>query len=178
MDQSTGQQQTAQTQQTLEAQNSPAVNQKSIPVDYFTRLFSGRINRRNYVIGCLLLSLIPFAYAAMIIFLPLAFAVPTHFAKPIPTMIANNPVASSITGIILIVNIIWIPFFVFSISFAIRRLHDLNKSGLLYLLNFIPVVNFLMGIYILISPGTIGENKYGTQPLARINVKQDILRIL
>ena len=48
---------------------------------------------------------------------------------------------------------------------AIRRLHDLNKSGWWLLVSFIPYINIVFCLYILFAPGTPGENKYGADPL-------------
>lgn len=53
-----------------------------------------------------------------------------------------------------------------SLMLSIRRLHDLNKTGWFVLLNFIPVVNFFWGLYLLFAKGTIGPNDYGPDPLA------------
>lgn len=52
-----------------------------------------------------------------------------------------------------------------SIGLAIRRLHDINKSGWFYLLAFIPLVNFYL-IYLLATEGTKGDNQYGPDPKA------------
>ena len=51
-------------------------------------------------------------------------------------------------------------------SLSIRRLHDLNRNGWFWLLCFIPLVNFFLGIYLLFFRGTEGENRYGPDPLA------------
>ena len=48
-----------------------------------------------------------------------------------------------------------------SITVAIRRLHDTNKTGLLILLAFIPVVGVLILIFLYVLPSTPGENTYG-----------------
>jgi uncharacterized membrane protein YhaH (DUF805 family) len=44
---------------------------------------------------------------------------------------------------------------------GIKRLHDLDKSGWLYLLGFVPIVNFFFAIYLIVWKGTDGVNKYG-----------------
>ena len=51
-------------------------------------------------------------------------------------------------------------------SLSIRRLHDLDRNGWFWLLCFIPLVNFFLGIYLLFFRGTKGENRYGPDPLA------------
>lgn len=52
-----------------------------------------------------------------------------------------------------------------SIMIAIRRLHDLNKSGWFLLIGLIPLVNMIFMLYILLIPGTVGDNQYGEDPL-------------
>ena len=48
---------------------------------------------------------------------------------------------------------------------TIRRLHDLDKTGWLVLLNFVPFVNIAFSIYIMVAEGTVGKNRYGHDPL-------------
>ncbi len=50
-----------------------------------------------------------------------------------------------------------------AIAVAVRRLHDLDKSGWLYLLAFIPFVSLLL-LYWFCSKGTDGTNRFGPQP--------------
>lgn len=52
-----------------------------------------------------------------------------------------------------------------SIMISIRRLHDLNKSGWFMLFLIIPFVNLVFILYLYLAPGTVGENKYGADPL-------------
>jgi len=64
-------------------------------------------------------------------------------------------------GMILIV---YVAIFAVSIILNRRRLHDLEQSGWLTLLIFVPLVNFFFGLYLLFAPGTQGENRYGLKP--------------
>jgi len=50
--------------------------------------------------------------------------------------------------------------------FAKRRLNDLNRSGWWFLLFIIPLVNLLLAIYLVLFPGTDGDNNYGHAPVA------------
>ena len=61
-----------------------------------------------------------------------------------------------------------------SIAVTVRRLHDINLTGWIYLafvvLSFVPIVSFLalIGFLVLMAwPGTKGANKYGPDPRAR-----------
>lgn len=53
-----------------------------------------------------------------------------------------------------------------SVIFGIQRLHDLDQSGWLILLNFIPLANIVMAIFLIFVPGTQGSNKWGPKPPA------------
>ena len=48
-----------------------------------------------------------------------------------------------------------------SIVFTIRRLHDLNLSGWLFLLLYVPVIGSLFWLYTALAKGTEGRNSYG-----------------
>jgi len=48
-----------------------------------------------------------------------------------------------------------------SLALATRRLHDVNKSGWLLLLAFLPLVGPLILLVFLLSKGNEGENQYG-----------------
>ena len=63
-------------------------------------------------------------------------------------------------GMILLV-IIYIVAFYFSFIFTIRRLHDRNHTGWLSLLILVPLVNIIMGLYLVFAPGDDRQNSYG-----------------
>lgn len=53
-------------------------------------------------------------------------------------------------------------FFIYlTIIVGIRRLHDLNRTGWMYLLLFVPLVGFIFALYMIFAAGTPGENDYG-----------------
>lgn len=47
------------------------------------------------------------------------------------------------------------------IFMGIKRLHDLDKTGWLYVLAIIPIVGFFFAIYLIAFKGTAGDNKFG-----------------
>lgn len=52
-----------------------------------------------------------------------------------------------------------------SIAIATRRLHDTNRSGWWQLLVLIPLIGAIVLIIFLAQKGTIGDNKFGKDPL-------------
>jgi uncharacterized membrane protein YhaH (DUF805 family) len=53
------------------------------------------------------------------------------------------------------------------LSASIRRLHDHGKSGWLFLLTLIPLVGWIFYLIMMLTPGTVGENEYGSDPRQR-----------
>lgn len=53
-----------------------------------------------------------------------------------------------------------------SIAVTIRRLHDTNRSGWWYLINFVPWVGSIILFVFEVLDGTPGPNKYGPDPKA------------
>jgi uncharacterized membrane protein YhaH (DUF805 family) len=52
-----------------------------------------------------------------------------------------------------------------SLAVAIRRLHDLDRSGWWFLIVLIPIVGGILLIVWFCSPGTPGPNRFGPDPL-------------
>ena len=53
-----------------------------------------------------------------------------------------------------------------TIAVAVRRLHDLNKSGWYYFVTFIPAIGGIILLVWMCTEGTKGENTYGPDPKA------------
>jgi uncharacterized membrane protein YhaH (DUF805 family) len=53
-----------------------------------------------------------------------------------------------------------------TIGVFVRRLHDLDKSGWWYLINFVPIVGGIILLVICIPEGTQGPNQFGPDPKA------------
>lgn len=51
-----------------------------------------------------------------------------------------------------------------SLAVLIRRLHDLDKSGWMILIIFIPIIGAIWLLVLCATEGTIGPNKYGPDP--------------
>ncbi|WP_410209671.1 DUF805 domain-containing protein [Aquirhabdus sp.] len=57
--------------------------------------------------------------------------------------------------------IVLIIFFYLSNVFMIRRLHDLNRTGWLGLIVYVPVIGFLFWLYLVLAHGSTERNRYG-----------------
>ena len=68
-------------------------------------------------------------------------------------------------GIGLISSIASLALIIPSIAVAVRRLHDTDRSGWFYLLNFIPIIGWIVLIVFFIQQGTNGRNRFGDDPL-------------
>ena len=51
-----------------------------------------------------------------------------------------------------------------SFSVSVRRLHDVSKSGWMYLVNFIPFIGGIWFLVLTVTDSTPGENEYGANP--------------
>jgi len=65
---------------------------------------------------------------------------------------------------LVIVSVYVLSMFVGWLSLSIRRLHDINHSGWIFLLNLIPVVGNIVFMYLCTRDSTPGPNKYGPNP--------------
>jgi hypothetical protein len=70
-------------------------------------------------------------------------------------MSGNHTVFSLATGAIVGILLL---------VFEKRRFNDLNRSGWWILLNLIPLINFLLALYLIFFPETNGPNKFGPAP--------------
>ncbi len=74
------------------------------------------------------------------------------------------PISETLGGVIAAVG--GIAILGVCISFGLRRLHDLDKSGWWMLLLIVPLVNIIMALYMLFARGVEGSNEYGLEPPA------------
>lgn len=51
-----------------------------------------------------------------------------------------------------------------AIGVAIRRLHDVGKSGWMYLIIFLPIIGFIWILVLFVKDSEAGENSYGACP--------------
>ncbi len=110
--------------------------------------YDNRLNRKRYIMRALALVVAVTLAAAV---LGIVFAVAGMSESTIGTMGTLIGIAGAIPGLML----------------AVRRLHDLDRPTWWIVGNFVPIVNVLFSLYLLLAKGTAGPNQYGPDPLER-----------
>src|ERR1035437_2153837 len=87
-------------------------------------------------------------------------------------------VASILDGIIgtpkffdtygLIFTVYYLAILLPSISVAVRRLHDVGKSGWMLFISLIPIVGGIWMLILMVRNSNSGDNKYGSNPQIKI----------
>lgn len=109
--------------------------------------YHGRLNRKRYILRVLLVSVLMGLINGVM-----------------GAMVESDSTALHVLSLLLLFVVL--AGGVSSIMLAIRRWHDLGKSGWYTLLALIPLVNFFVTIYLWVKKGTEGPNAYGDDPLA------------
>lgn len=87
-------------------------------------------------------------------------------------------IISAILSKLVRINIVFLPiifaivYIIPSISIAVRRLHDIGKSGWWYFISFIPFVGGIWLLVLLVTKGDVGNNSYGTSPIESVIPKE------
>ena len=106
--------------------------------------YDNRLNRKRYL------------------FRGLALGAAVSIITNLITMIA---VSMNSSALAMLGTIISIAAAIPSFMLIIRRLHDLNRPAWWCIGVFVPLVNLVLGIYLLFFKGTVGPNDYGPDPL-------------
>ena len=76
--------------------------------------------------------------------------------------------ATSVTASEYIIFPLWILLFlgniIPSIAVAVRRLHDIDKSGWWYLFGYVPLLGLILFVFYC-QKGTAGDNRFGSDPI-------------
>ena len=139
--------------ESLRGRSNPPAPEKStwtkLKGNFFTH--KGRLNREPYILRVTAVTLIYIADLATLLYID---TIPMRELTDFGVFLA---VGLSIALIILAVSIFCL---------AIRRLHDLDRSGWWVLLSFVPIINFILGLYLMFKKGVVGGNRFGADPLA------------
>jgi uncharacterized membrane protein YhaH (DUF805 family) len=107
---------------------------------------AGRYNRSRYVFTTLGICLVTYALTFLMGLL----------MRP-----AGSPESAGIVG-----GIIGVAANVVLAFVAVKRLHDLDRSGWHYWLLLVPLYNIYLGLLLLFQKGTAGSNRFGVDPVA------------
>jgi len=125
----------------------------------------GRIGRLRYLVWAamaLLSIVVPFSVVIAII---------------IP-MIAKGDSSTAVAAMVVLGTLAFVLLSYFMICITAKRLHDIGLSAWLALLNFIPMVNSIFGLVLMIIPGKKELNQYGQPPPPNSTAVHSIAAIL
>lgn len=106
--------------------------------------FKSKISRKDYWLTILASFIVSFIIA-IILRVVFEYEVIIDYTNFIVTRVAADP------G--LLINDIWTYLNIIpSLSIAIRRLHDINRSGFWVLISFVPVIGWIWLLILLIKP--------------------------
>lgn len=80
-------------------------------------------------------------------------------------MILSN--VASIFGILY--AIYYLAIILPSLACTVRRLHDIGKSGVWFLISFVPLVGGIILFIFCVKDGEAGDNQYGPNPKTTVN---------
>lgn len=117
--------------------------------------FSGRSRRLEYWLFTLFYVLV---IAALVI---LAVALDPSWQTGV---VGDEQLGTASATVLILLVLFVLGSFIPGIAVAVRRFHDQDKSGWMYLLNFIPYLGGFIVLVFMCLDGTPGENSYGPDP--------------
>lgn len=118
--------------------------------------FEGRMGRLRYLSYTFVSAVVIYFALAVVIGILAAILIPM-FAKSSGSSLAEALFMLVYFAILVVVLAV-------QAQYGVRRLHDLNLNGWLWLLMLIPLVNVIFGLYLLFAPGSDAANDYGPPP--------------
>jgi uncharacterized membrane protein YhaH (DUF805 family) len=95
------------------------------------------------------------------------FAIVTGIVAMIADTLIGTSIGGEAYGFIYLLTAL--ALIVPSISVAVRRLHDTDRSGWWYWLVFLPLVGGIVLLVWFCQRGSVGENQYGGDPLDHLS---------
>jgi uncharacterized membrane protein YhaH (DUF805 family) len=86
--------------------------------------------------------------------------------RAIGSTLVTTPEAAGMTAgtVGIVTSIASLILFLPSLAVLVRRLHDTDRSGWWVLINVIPIIGWLVMLFFLLQPGSLGLNRYGPPP--------------
>lgn len=117
--------------------------------------FSGRSRRKEFWLWYLFVMIMYFVLMYLDTVLGLGGSA-TGYAQ-------GGSVGFNMTGGVLTL-IFMLAVLVPNIAVAVRRVHDIGKSGWMVLIGLIPLFGWIYVLYLYVQPGQSGPNQYGPDP--------------
>jgi uncharacterized membrane protein YhaH (DUF805 family) len=112
-------------------------------------MFSGRIDRMGYFLGGV------YTIAPIVIVILLYALSSLLFG-------GTNVLRSGMNIVLYVFGLVWTVMYIpVTVGLSIRRWHDLNETGWLTLLNYVPIIGYIIPLVMLFARGTDGSNNYG-----------------
>ena len=126
------------------------MDQLILPLKRYAQ-FEGRANRREYWMFQLFLMLVAVAISLL--------------GGVLAIIMRGNEdaLAAIVMGFMGLLGLVWLATLLPLIAVTVRRLHDCNQSGWLYLLALVPGGGLVILVFAPL-PGTPAENRYGPVP--------------
>ena len=81
---------------------------------------------------------------------------------------APSPAGGASVGIIAVIFVLlWVALIIPTLAVAVRRMHDIDKSGAWILISLVPLVGPIVFLVFTLLDGTMGPNRYGPDPKNR-----------
>ncbi len=98
-------------------------------------------------------------------YLVISFAIMIPIILGIVGFFAFSDSVNDVSGILIALAVVgvilYFVFFYYMIVITIRRLHDLNQTGWLSLLLFVPIISIGFMLYVMFAKGTPATNEFG-----------------
>ena len=126
--------------------------------------FSDRATRREYWL---------FVVQLYVVFLLLMFLTGVALGLAYPAALDDE--GSPLIGTLALIAflLLLIPY----LSASVRRLHDHDKTGWLFLLTLVPLAGWVFYLIMMLTPGTQGENGYGSDPRDKLESERDMAEV-
>jgi uncharacterized membrane protein YhaH (DUF805 family) len=106
------------------------------------------------------------AYWWWVLFTIIVSVIAGAIDRAIGSSILTTPEAAGVSGatVGILTSIASLVLFLPSLAVLVRRLHDTDRSGWWVLINAIPLIGWIVMLFFLLQPGSLGPNRYGQPP--------------
>ena len=118
--------------------------------------FTGRARRSEYWWFALLVVVVEVSMLFVLMI--------TSAAAGLTAGAAGHPTGGVNLASLVVAELVFLALVLPHLAVSVRRLHDTNRSGWFYLINFVPLIGSIMLLVVLSEDSTRGPNRYGSSP--------------